>query len=192
MIDARPTGRLMVYSPKEKKARVLLSNLHFPNGVAISPDSSYLLFSETTMSRIRKYYLKGSKRGEVEIFADNLPCMPDNLNWGEDPDNLQLYVGCPFGRPNLYDKLGTYPDIRKFLSKTIPLDWWLPYIGPSAGLVLVFDESGKIISSLQDPNGKHAFHVSSAVPYQGYLYIGSFDPKFRHLGRLPLSEEERL
>lgn len=189
LIDARPTGRLMVYNPKEKKTKVLLSDLYFPNGVVVAPDGSYVLFAETTMSRIRKLHRKGPKKGEVEIFADNLPCMPDNLNWGEDSDNLKLYVGCPFGRPNLLDRFGTYPEIRQFLSKIVPLDWWMSWLGPSSGLVLVFDESGTIISSPQDPEGKKAFHISSAVPYNGYLYLGSFDAKYKYLGRIPLSEE---
>lgn len=175
-IEGRPTGRLMVYNPKEKKTKVLLSDLYFPNGIVVASDASYVLFAETTMARIRKLHLKGPSKGTVEIFADNLPCMPDNLHWGEDPDNLRLYVGCPIGRPNLLDRFGAYPDIRQLLSKIIPLNWWASWIGPSSGLVLIFDDSGKMITSLQDPKGKHAFHVSSAVPYKGYLYVGSYDP----------------
>lgn len=58
---------------------MLLSNLHFANGVAVSPDGEYVLVNETWKYRILKYWIGGRSPGEAEVFADNLPGFPDNL-----------------------------------------------------------------------------------------------------------------
>src|SRR3546814_11751104 len=42
--------------------------------------ASYLLVSETNEYRIWRYWLKGVRAGQQEIFADNLPGFPDNLS----------------------------------------------------------------------------------------------------------------
>ncbi|KAJ6747585.1 PROTEIN STRICTOSIDINE SYNTHASE-LIKE 2 [Salix koriyanagi] len=46
------SGRLMKYDPASKQVEVLVSNLAFPNGVALSKDGSSILLAETTSCRI--------------------------------------------------------------------------------------------------------------------------------------------
>jgi len=41
MIEARPHGRLMRYDPVSGKVTVLLSGLHFANGVALSKERGF-------------------------------------------------------------------------------------------------------------------------------------------------------
>ena len=48
------TGRLLQYDPCTKKVTVLLDNLAFANGVALSKDSSFLLVAESATSKIFK------------------------------------------------------------------------------------------------------------------------------------------
>ncbi|XP_072980503.1 protein STRICTOSIDINE SYNTHASE-LIKE 10-like [Typha angustifolia] len=72
------TGRLLKYEPQTKQVTVLKKNLAFPNGVAISDDNTYLLVAESSPCRILKYWLRGPKTGEFELFAE-LPGYPDNI-----------------------------------------------------------------------------------------------------------------
>src|SRR3546814_15291292 len=62
------------------QTKTLMQGLHFANGVAVGPGASYLLVSETNEYRIWRYWLKGVRAGQQEIFADNLPGFPDNLS----------------------------------------------------------------------------------------------------------------
>ncbi|XVE87517.1 hypothetical protein DITRI_Ditri18aG0124200 [Diplodiscus trichospermus] len=49
ILEGRPYGRLMSFDPVSKRTKVLLSDLYFANGIALSPDQHYLLFCETPM-----------------------------------------------------------------------------------------------------------------------------------------------
>lgn len=48
-LEGRPHGRLLSYDPSTKQTKTLLSNLHFANGVAVSPDQNYVIFCETPL-----------------------------------------------------------------------------------------------------------------------------------------------
>ena len=40
-------------------------------------------------------------------------------------------------------------------------------------LCLQIDETGKVLQSLHDPSGKHAFSISAVHEHDGKLYLGS-------------------
>lgn len=46
-LEARPHGRLLKYDPLAKKTSVVLSDLAFANGVALSPNEDFLIVCET-------------------------------------------------------------------------------------------------------------------------------------------------
>jgi sugar lactone lactonase YvrE len=71
-LEGRPHGRLLVYNPKAKATEVLFKDLYFANGIGLSKNEEYLLYSETSASRCSKYFLKGKKRGTTEIFIEDL------------------------------------------------------------------------------------------------------------------------
>ncbi|KAK3213372.1 hypothetical protein Dsin_018078 [Dipteronia sinensis] len=50
----------------------------FANGVTLSREEDYLVVCETW--KCLKYWLKGETKGETEIFVQNLPGGPDNIN----------------------------------------------------------------------------------------------------------------
>ncbi|XP_057418870.1 protein STRICTOSIDINE SYNTHASE-LIKE 12-like [Lotus japonicus] len=62
------TGSLLKYDPSTNQTAVLLSDLAIPAGVAVSRDGSFVLVSEYTTSRIRRFWLKGSRANSSEIF----------------------------------------------------------------------------------------------------------------------------
>ena len=47
VLEARPHGQLLKYDPSMNATSILLDNLSFPNGVALSKEEDYLIFCET-------------------------------------------------------------------------------------------------------------------------------------------------
>ncbi|RZS15062.1 hypothetical protein BHM03_00046831 [Ensete ventricosum] len=73
------TGRLMRFDPNSKEVAVLLYGLYFPNEVALSEDSSFLLVSETTTCRILRYQLQAPRAAANPEVVAELPGFPDNM-----------------------------------------------------------------------------------------------------------------
>lgn len=78
------TGRLLRYDPRTKETVTLISGLNFANGVAISDDESFVLVAETFAFRILRYYIRGPRRGNYDVFVDALPGMPDGVSRATD------------------------------------------------------------------------------------------------------------
>ena len=47
MIEHRPHGLLLHYNPNDKTTKILMRDLYFANGIAVSPDNTFLLVVET-------------------------------------------------------------------------------------------------------------------------------------------------
>ena len=52
VFEGRPNGQLVHYNPVTRRAHVVVSELHFPNGMCLSHDGTALLITETTRARI--------------------------------------------------------------------------------------------------------------------------------------------
>ena len=168
-LEARGNGALMVYDPATGKSNVLLRGLHFANGVVLSEDESYLLVSETTVSRIMKYWLKGPKAGTSDVFMENLIGFPDGLT---RDGHGGYWVSFATLRSRYIDIMHREALVRDLASYCCPV--WLWERKPKYGLVINVDHSGRILSSLQDPT-KKVFNVTSAVPWKNYLFLGTLD-----------------
>lgn len=167
LLESRPHGRFLAYDPATGQTRVLLGNLYFANGVALSRQEDFVLINETYRYRITRYWLKGPKAGTHEIFIDNLPGFPDNIS-----SNRQgtFWLALFTVRNETADKLHPFPFLKAQMSKLPKIFWPKP---KPYGLVLALDEQGKITQSLHDPTGKHLKEITSAREYGGYLYLGS-------------------
>lgn len=49
LLEGKPHGRFMSFDPVTRKTRVLVTNLYFANGVAVSPRQDSVIFCETIM-----------------------------------------------------------------------------------------------------------------------------------------------
>ncbi|MFL1407616.1 SMP-30/gluconolactonase/LRE family protein [Marinobacter sp. M1N3S26] len=179
LLAMRPNGRLLSYHPRTGQTRVLLRNLYFANGVVVSPDNDYLLVAETPRYRLLRYWLTGPEQGQAEVFADNLPGFPDNL----DVDGRGRYwVALPARRRATLDLLHHQPWLKDVVAR-------LPESlrpGPGRyGLVLALDGNGEVITSLQDTRGDYLWGLTSARVHDHELFFGSLYSN--RLGRLPLS-----
>lgn len=178
LLEMRPHGRLLRYSPKTGGTEVLLGDMHFANGVAVAPDGDYVLVNETWKYRILRYWIRGPKAGQSEVFADNLPGFPDNLAVDEKG---RFWVAFPTLRNASIDALHPEPWLKELVAK---LPKSLQPAPQEYGLVVAFDRDGKVITSLHDTRGKHLQEITSVNPYKGQLYFGSLHND--RIGRLPL------
>ncbi|XP_058275612.1 adipocyte plasma membrane-associated protein isoform X2 [Hirundo rustica] len=79
VMEGTDDGRLLEYDTVTKEVRVLMVGLRFPNGVQLSPAEDFVLVQETTMARIRRYYVSGLMKGGADMFVENMPGLPDNI-----------------------------------------------------------------------------------------------------------------
>ncbi|GAB2539284.1 SMP-30/gluconolactonase/LRE family protein [Spirosoma aerophilum] len=158
-------GNLFRYSLKTGKTEQLLDDLYFANGVAVSRDGSYVLVNNMTKYQVLKYFLSGAKKWKSEVFLDNLPGFPDGVNIS--PEGT-IWLSMPSHRSEALDKLLPYP----FLRKVIFMLNLTPEKPKHYGLILGFDESGKLVYNLHDPSGSYS-DITNTVPFQNKLYLGS-------------------
>ena len=167
LLESRPNGRLLRYDPESGRAEVLLHNLYFANGVALSQDEAFVLVNETYRYRIQRYWLKGPKAGTSEIFADNLPGFPDNITANR---RGTFWLALFTVRNDQMDKMHPSPLLKKILSRLPRFLWPRP---KPYGFVLALNEKGDILENLQDPTGDHLKEITSAREHDGFLYLGS-------------------
>ena len=166
-LESVPSGRLLAYDPVSKQTRVLLSDLFFANGVAVSPAGDFVLVNETYAYRVTRYWLKGDKAGQSDIFADNLPGFPDGIS---SVGNGEYWIAFFAPRLALLDTVHPYPALKRWLGG---LPQWLSPEPQPYGFVAKLDQQGNMVSSLHDPQGKQLSAVTSAEQYGTTLYMGS-------------------
>lgn len=169
-------GRLLVYDPATGQASTLIRGLNFANGVAVSPDQTFVLVNETGNYRVLRYWLAGDRKGAWEPLIESLPAFPDNISTGFDG---RFWVALVSPRNPLLDRLSDKPFIRKMIQR-------LPEaVKPKAvayGHIIAVNGDGKVIADLQDPQA--ACPINTGVTEtQRYLYIGSLATDF--IARLP-------
>ena len=178
LLEARPHGRLLRYDPATRGTTVLLRDLYFANGVALSRSEDFVLVNETYRYRTRRLWLSGPKAGTSDVFLDNLPGFPDNLDGNRKGSFwLALFtVRNPIG-----DALHPHPWLKRLLAKLPRFAWPRP---KPYGLVLEVDEEGRILRSLHDPGGRRVPQITTAREHDGFLYLGTLDRSW--VGKLPL------
>lgn len=169
-------GRLLVYNPDAGKATALLTGLNFANGLAIAPDQSYVLVNETGTYRVLRHWIAGARQGRTEPLIENLPGFPDNLSVGRGG---RFWLALISPRNKLLDHVSGTPFVRTLVQR-------LPsVVRPKAvayGHVVAIDDTGKVLASLQDPDGTYRL-TTGAVETSDYIYVGSL--VMPSLGRLP-------
>ncbi|XP_047033397.1 protein STRICTOSIDINE SYNTHASE-LIKE 7 [Helicoverpa zea] len=195
-----PSGRLFHYDAARNQSKVLVDNLWFANGVALSPDNDFLVVAESSNTKLTKYYLNGPKKGKSEVFVDGLPGVPDNVRALPDGSGVlvALYTVFEEGRTPLTHLLAPAPLARKFLARLqrlleIPFEYLntlYPHIvfeeivytighfktisgltPPTSGL-LVVDWNGNIVAAYYNTDGSLG-HVSDAIVFNNKLHTGS-------------------
>lgn len=167
LFERRPSGRLISYNPANGELKLLLDDLYFANGVALSSDESFVVVNETFEHQIMRYWLKGPKAGTSDVFVQNMPGFLDNIT--EAPGGgFWLAVVAP-RTPDL-DSLVDKPFLRKVIWRINELTGATQVQAHSYAVKL--DEAGEELVSLEDDSG-HIFMMTSVLEYEGQLYLGS-------------------
>ncbi|XP_025897505.1 adipocyte plasma membrane-associated protein isoform X2 [Nothoprocta perdicaria] len=184
VMEGTDDGRLLEYDTVTKEVKVLMVGLQFPNGVQLSPAEDFVLVQETTMARIRRYYVSGLMKGGADIFVENMPGFPDNIRLSSSGG---YWVAMSTIRPNpgfsMLDFLSEKPWIKRIIFKLLSQETLMKFV-PRYSLVVELSETGSYKRSFHDPNGVTVPYISEAHEHNGYLYLGSFRSPF--IGRLNL------
>ncbi|XP_010525477.1 PREDICTED: protein STRICTOSIDINE SYNTHASE-LIKE 1-like [Tarenaya hassleriana] len=170
-MSGEKTGRVIRYDKKTKEAKVIMENLHFPNGLALSKDGSFVVVCEPPSLLVHRYWLKGPKAGSRDVFA-KLPGYSDNIRRTADGD---FWVA-------IHSKKGVFPQfalihpwIGKFLMKTMKMELMVYLFegGKPHAVAVKLSEKGEIMEILEDSQGKTMTFVSEVQERDGKLWFGS-------------------
>lgn len=173
-LEGRATGRLISFNPNTQASTVHLDDLYFGNGVAVDPGMRFVLVSETSAYRVRRYWLHRSHtgdnelQGESDLFLDNLPGIPDNISVDEDGF---FWIGFPSIRSSELDKLGDKPFIRRLLGG-LPPDAWVP--PANYAFVVAYDQNGRVVQNMQHEDSAFS-RVTGAVRVGKLLLLTNLD-----------------
>jgi sugar lactone lactonase YvrE len=137
-------GRVFRHNPESGETSLVVDNLNFANGIAVSDDQRYLLINETGSYRVLRFWLEGPDAGTTEVIIDNLPGFPDNINNGL---NGRFWVGLVAPRSHLLDGLSDKPWLRKIVQR-LP-SFVRPKAEPSSHVIAI-DGDGVVLMNLQD------------------------------------------
>ena len=179
LLEHQPNGRLLALDPQSRRPRTLLRNIYFANGVAVSPDQTFVLVAETAEYRIRRVWLKEPKMGQNDIFIDNLPGFPDGIS-SNGRDRFWLALVTP--RQAIFDRmLLPYPTMRKMVAR---LPKFMQPAPKRYSFVLGFDPQGRVVENLQNGSPDCFAEIANVVEHNGTLYFGSIGENT--VGRFPL------
>lgn len=176
IVEHQSTGRLLEYDPATKTTRVLLGDLCFPNGLALSTDEQHVFVAETGEYRIWKVAVNAADlsakqpTAAASVLLANLPGYPDNLMRGQGG---KVWVGLVKPRGAFIDNSAGKPWLRA-LSMRLPKALWP--VPPAYGHVFAFDETGKVLADLQDPSGTYP-ETTAVTETDDRLYIQSLHAK---------------
>ena len=169
VLEHRPNGRLLAFRPQTGAVELLAANLHFANGVQLTPDGQAVLFTETTSYRVMRHWLTGPKKGTTEVFADGLPGFPDNITYSREKGRYWVALASP--RDPILDALSNWPHLRRAIAR-------LPHaLMPKPkrhGQVVALDLTGKPVAFLEHESPDSYSPISSVREHEGWLYLGSF------------------
>lgn len=198
---------LFKYDRIKNESTLLMDELFFANGIALSPQEDFIVISETGAMRLMKYYLKGAKAGQSEVFVDGLPGLPDNLTPDAEGIWVPLIMSADNEHPNGFNVFSNFPSIRLFLARMLAM-FELPFklinnafpnkiaqrfihfighgesillLAPKRATVVRVDWNGHIVGSLHGFD-KSVGSVSHVLEFDDHLLLGS--PYNRFLARV--------
>jgi sugar lactone lactonase YvrE len=167
LLEHQPNGRLLSLDPQSRRPRTLLRGIHFANGVAVSPDQTFVLVAETAEYRIRRVWLKEPKMGQNDVFIDNLPGFPDGIS-SNGRDRFWLALVTP--RQAVFDCMLPYPFMRKMVAR---LPKFMQPAPKRYSFVLGIDPQGRVVENLQNGAPDCYAEIANVVERNGALYFGS-------------------
>lgn len=160
-------GRLLEYDLATGEIKVLLKDLEFANGVALSKQQDFVVVNQTGSYNIVRYWLRGEKAGQSDIFFENLPGLPDGISYnGQGIYWVALYSP----RVPILDMLSNWPALRKI---SLRLPQILQPQPARHAFVLGINDEGKVIHNLQFKGPNALAPITGTYQHGNKLYLGS-------------------
>jgi hypothetical protein len=122
LMEKRQNGRLVACGPTLKDAQVLLRDLPYPYGIAVSADGRSLWLTESWAHRLSRFPLTSNGLGQGEIVAGNLPGYPARLH----PDGHGgFFLGLFARRTHLIEFVLKEDDFREEMMRTMAPNYWI-------------------------------------------------------------------
>ena len=157
----------MRHDPATGETTEELTGISFANGVAMGPTGEWLFYIETGEYALRRYWIAGPRKGEVETVLSNLPGFPDNINRDAAGGFL---MGLVSKRAPIADALANKPFLRKVVQR---LPAFLRPKARSHGFVILLNDAGDVLETWQDPTGDYPLTTGAVRAADGALWITS-------------------
>ena len=165
IVENIPTGVLLRQHP-DGRVEKLLDGLHFGNGLALAHDESFIIVAETNAARLLRYWLKGQRAGQHEVFAE-LPGYPDNLSMSADG---LVWVALASSHNALLDKIHKLPLFLRKLIARLPES--LQPAPEKIAWTMALDTDGSIVRDYCWKDGRYSM-VTSVCQHGDSVYLGS-------------------
>lgn len=83
--------------------------------MALAQNESFVLVTETWKYRVTRVWLTGERRGQSDVFADNLPGFPDNIT--RSPRGDRFWLALFTARNAQLDAMAGRPFLRKVVAR---------------------------------------------------------------------------
>lgn len=165
IVENIPSGALFRRNP-DGRVECLLDGLQFANGLALATDESFIIIAETAGRQLRRYWLKGSKAGQSQVFAE-LPGFPDNLSMSADG---LIWVAMASSSNPMLAKVHKLPLPLRRLVARLPES--LQPAPERVTWVMAFDGQGNLKHNHRWDDGAYAM-VTGVCEHGGEVYLGS-------------------
>lgn len=184
IMESGETGRIIAFHPQTAESHEILTDLPFPNGLALINNDSTLLIALTSRHHIVQCQLlhDDQPKRSLKLFA-SLPGNPDNMHLHYDLKSKRqlLWVGLATKQTVIARTVARFPYLRKVLG-LFPLPTLIKFLKPYGVLLALDVSTGNIVHVFQDPTARTAY--IAGVHFIGeFAYIGSWKNSF--LARLP-------
>jgi sugar lactone lactonase YvrE len=167
-VENTASGRLLRRDP-DGTVTVLLEGLRFANGVALAADESYVAVAESGGRTVVRLWLTGSRAGQRDLLAPDLPGYPDNIARGSDG---LVWVTIASPKDPMLERLMTGPMPLRRLAWRLPAPLQ-PKPKPTVR-VMAFDDTGHAVHDVSlDASG---YHMATGVrEHDGRVWLGSLE-----------------
>uniref|UniRef100_A0A2C9KBM4 Strictosidine synthase conserved region domain-containing protein n=1 Tax=Biomphalaria glabrata TaxID=6526 RepID=A0A2C9KBM4_BIOGL len=124
ILEGRPSGRILLYSPDTKQTTEFIKDgIVYPNGLELAANETELLVSEMGRARLVRISLLPSTFRQLSLFSENLPGLPENIRRSS---RNTFWVGISYvrhsGIPNSMDTYAGNPAAR---ARTAYVSFWI-------------------------------------------------------------------
>lgn len=168
LLEHSGTGRLLRRSP-DGTVDVLLSGLHFANGVALAPDESYVVVASTGSYRLDKVELPS---GRHVVLDDNLPGFPDNISTGSDG---LVWIALASARLPVLDLAHRLHPVFRKATWALP-DALQPKDKPVVWVRAVDGADGRVVHDVRGQRPDYRL-VTGVREADGVVYLGSLEER---------------